>query len=333
MSSGSISALANVALDPVVPAAFRSTDPATTIAAMSRLLAPHEMHIAKHGEIDTRVRYVRLPTCTIADIRYGARVSIRSQVPSSRYLIHALIEGSSAVYADGHAIDLAPEMIHVSPPGEAIVIEFGETSRHLTVSIESALVRAGLAGAAMGDRPAGDPAHIALRWRELLNFVLSWRDSAPPGAGGQDKWLDGLVAGFVCDRLSDQLPAGPFVGSVPHSAPRRAAELIPGYMLRARRLIEDAVARGESELTLATLATRAGTSVRTLQAGFRRDFRCTFREQLRVVRLDALHRELGQADAATSVTRSMLACGITSFGRYAGYYRTRFGMLPSARPR
>lgn len=50
---------------------------------------------------------------------------------------------------------------------------------------------------------------------------------------------------------------------------------------------------------------------------------------VRRARIDALHRDLLEADATEGVTTLMMNLGIVNFGRYAQYYREQIGVSPS----
>jgi transcriptional regulator GlxA family with amidase domain len=83
-------------------------------------------------------------------------------------------------------------------------------------------------------------------------------------------------------------------------------------------------------LSVGWVARKVGVSVRGLQSGFRRSLGITPLQFIRERRLERLHASLEASDTTASVTHLMLECGIVNFGRFAQYYRERFGCRPSA---
>jgi len=79
------------------------------------------------------------------------------------------------------------------------------------------------------------------------------------------------------------------------------------------------------------LAGLAGVSVRGLQQGFRDYLGITPLEYLREVRLARARDDLLAADpeADVSVTEVAYRWGFGHLARFAGYYRHRYGELPS----
>jgi transcriptional regulator GlxA family with amidase domain len=93
---------------------------------------------------------------------------------------------------------------------------------------------------------------------------------------------------------------------------------------RAEAYIGSNVARN---IRLEDIARAAGVSVRTLQTSFKRNRYVTPMQYLRNLRLDAARQHLL---AGSSVGEAALDTGFSHQGRFAHYYRGRFGHSPSA---
>jgi AraC-like DNA-binding protein len=105
--------------------------------------------------------------------------------------------------------------------------------------------------------------------------------------------------------------------AVAHAAVRRAVELI--------------ASKPELPHTVASIAKAVGVSPRGLHAAFRRDMGTTPACYLTQVRLDRAHRQLTAADRADRTIADVAAAwGFSNPGRFAAYYRRRFGQPPSA---
>ena len=84
------------------------------------------------------------------------------------------------------------------------------------------------------------------------------------------------------------------------------------------------------KITLADLATAAGTSQRALLQQFRRFVGAPPIAHLLRMRLTEARAELQRCDPSASISDVALRCGLTHVGRFAAEYRKAFGELPSA---
>lgn len=103
--------------------------------------------------------------------------------------------------------------------------------------------------------------------------------------------------------------------------------LRPRGLKKAIEMIERDVAR---PWTVDELASSCGLARRTLQAHFRRFVGVRPLEFLRGARLAETRRQLVRAEPTATVTGVAIACGFTHLGRFAGWYRRRYGESPSA---
>lgn len=107
------------------------------------------------------------------------------------------------------------------------------------------------------------------------------------------------------------------------------------HALPAPRVIRSVVELIESEperaFTVASLATHAGVSERSLHEAFRRQLGTSPMSYLRRRRLQLAHDELLRVDPAAGVTVTDVALryGFTHTGRFAAAYRRHFGESPS----
>src|SRR6266545_448797 len=105
------------------------------------------------------------------------------------------------------------------------------------------------------------------------------------------------------------------------------SRLLPRSLKAAIELIQRDFAR---TWTVDELASACGLARRTLQAHFRRFIGAAPLEFLRVTRLAEARRQLLRAEPTASVTSVAMACGFTHLGRFAGWYRERYGESPSS---
>jgi AraC-like DNA-binding protein len=112
-----------------------------------------------------------------------------------------------------------------------------------------------------------------------------------------------------------------------HHLLRNAATATPGIVRRAEEYIR---AHLESPLALHDIASAAGCSVRSLQAGFRRFRDTTPMAAIRQARLAAVRDALRAAAPGDTVTDLAVRFGFTHPGRFAQAYRAAFGESPRA---
>lgn len=96
-----------------------------------------------------------------------------------------------------------------------------------------------------------------------------------------------------------------------------------------RRALDYMHANLGEPITVLDIARAAEVNVRTLQKSFQRVFDKTPMQVLRNARLDAAHYLLQDRRNAPSVSETAYSCGFSHLGRFASYYRDRFGHAPS----
>ncbi len=103
--------------------------------------------------------------------------------------------------------------------------------------------------------------------------------------------------------------------------------LRPWQLSKALELIESDPARA---WTVGELAKSCGIGPRVLQRYFRRFVGRTPVAHLRTVRLDRVRQDLLRAPRDARITEIATRCGFSHLGRFATWYRERYGETPSA---
>ncbi|MCY1136481.1 AraC family transcriptional regulator [Actinoplanes sp. Pm04-4] len=103
----------------------------------------------------------------------------------------------------------------------------------------------------------------------------------------------------------------------------------PARPRHIRQVIEAIHAEPERAYTVALLARIGGTSVRSLQQGFRDHVGLAPTAYLRRVRLERAHSDL-LSDGGDTVARVAHRWGFTHLGRFAAAYASVYGVAPSA---
>lgn len=258
-----------------------------------------------------RVGGVRIGAFSVALVELGAPASIEAVSQGDYALMTLCLHGSAQIEVDGRVIPLlANHGLLGLPHGTIRATSSGDCVR-LVVRIDSRLIeRRSLFSTALFElsHPAIEP------FLEQVKAVLSSRamiaaiDNEPIVCGRVEALLATLLQRTCLPTISDgaDLP-------IASRDVRRAEAYLRSNMSRNVRL-ED-------------VATAAGASVRTLQTSFQRDRHVTPLQYLRNLRLDAARQRLL---AGSSVAEAALDTGFSHQGRFAQYYRRRFGHSPSS---
>jgi AraC-like DNA-binding protein len=258
-----------------------------------------------------RVGGVRIGAFSVALVALGAPASIEAVSQGDYALMTLCLHGSGQMEVDGRVIPMLANHGLLGLPHGVVRATFSGDCVRLVVRIESRLIeRRSLFGMARFElsNPAFEP------FLEQVHFVLSSR--AMIAAIDNEPSVRARVEALLATLLQRTcLPA------ISHNAD---LPIVSRDVRRAEAYIRSNVAR---DIRLEDIARDAGVSVRTLQTSFRRDRHVTPMQYLRNLRLDAARERLL---AGSSVSEAALDAGFSHQGRFAHYYRGRFGHSPSS---
>lgn len=309
---------------------FRSDSVDDTVAWSSAVLWPHRLTIlGEPRRLAARFDGLHAPDLSVLCLRYGADVCIDAGRIANSYLIRRKLTGRGELRFGRRVIETYPGLSTITSPSLPTFIAMDARSWHLLVRLPRTLVE-GCLQTLLGREPA-----LPLVFEPLL---------APGGeaAAVWERTLDylgcqaaALAAGDDGERLARALAehaSWVLLETQPHNysaalAAQRHRAAAPRHVRLAAEYIEANLAR---PLTMIELARVAGVTPRTLQNGFRRAFGVSPSEFIRNLRLARLHEALQAAGEDETVTDAMLSVGIQHFGRYARWYRERYGCSPAA---
>ncbi len=294
---------------------------------VGRALSPHHLHV-RTGErhFEARHNQVRLDQVAINVLSYGAEVEIDPGERGDFYLLQLPLQGRARLRCDGQEAWVDAGVMSVLQPRAQTRMVWSGDCTMIMVQVPSRL----LCRSARPDeplpvlgltRPRRDPA-VAAWWQAVGDMT---RNLHAHGA----QWLRHPAAfcameAFLLTGLELLRPPGdaPSVDRLPAGGESRAL----------RRAIDYIHAHAHEGLTLSALAAAACLSPRALEVAFRRRFDTSPLTYARGVRLERVHAALQRAaqdGAAVSVTDVALQHGFVHMGRFAAYYKQRFGCLPS----
>lgn len=304
---------------------FRSEERVETHALVAGELADHHLKW-RDGRVDTRMCKLETPRLSLYALRYGAEVSILPAVYDAFSLVHFSRAGGIEVRADGVERRVATGRAVVSSPRANIGLRWSEGSEQLILRVPHALLADTARAIGRPDlyRVVHDNPGLLLgeaasaQWRAQLEAFIALDDGSRRNAAFAP-WLAHMERGMAMFLLlqGDGRPAA-----------RQGGEEAGIDRRRLDRLAAFAAANLDQPVTLADLARAAALSERQLNAFCHDRFGEAPMAWLRGLRLDAVRAALRENPEADLADLAM-AHGFFHLGRFAGFYRARFGELPS----
>ena len=258
-----------------------------------------------------RVSGVRIGAFSVALVELGAPASIEAVAQGDYALMTLCLHGSGQMEVDGRVIPVPANHGILGLPHGVVRATFSGDCVRLIVRIDSRLIdrRSHFSTARFElSNPAFEP------FLEQVHSILSSR--AMIAAINNEPSVRERVEALLATLLQRTcLPAISDHGDLP---------IASRDVRRAEAFIRSNVSRN---IRLQDIARAAGVSVRTLQTSFKRDRHVTPMQYLRNLRLDAARARLL---AGTAVSEAALDTGFSHQGRFAHYYRRRFGHSPSS---
>ncbi|HEX8343502.1 MAG TPA: AraC family transcriptional regulator [Actinoplanes sp.] len=246
------------------------------------------------------------------------------------YHVTMPLNGRVHVRHAGHEVTAGPSTAAVFRPGHSVHTRHDADTAEFHIKIERSALEGELAEL-LGRHVPGPidlppvmnlSAGAGQSWSRMVRLL---RDESRHQHGL-------LYQPLIAEQLRHSVLSGLLL-SLPH---RYHHELItptsaqPGPPRAVRRAVEAVRAEPELPFTVADLAGISGTSVRSLQEGFRRHVGMAPMAYLQHVRLERVHETLRQADPArTTVAEVAYRWGFAHLGRFARAYRHRYGRAPS----
>ncbi|NGO70799.1 AraC family transcriptional regulator [Streptomyces sp. SB3404] len=309
----------------------RSDDLDETRAIISTAYSPYELRALENPQNFT-AWYAEgsFPGVTLSGLSYGTETLVAPEPLTTYLLVCQVHTGRVRVVSPGREEQyVGPGDTYVLDPHRRFRVYWGAGARMTTIRLARETVDRAVGSELGREEP--------VRARFALGGAVS-RAAAGTWQGISDAVHREIVTGgvartspLVAAQLTQataaalvathrMLPGGEpvrYTGNVAHPAVRRAL-----------RLIEES---SDQPLTLSDLAAAARLSPRALQEAFRRYLDSTPLAYLREVRLERAHRDLVAADGEGPVTVAQVAYrwGFSNLGRFAEWYRRRYGHSPS----
>ncbi|MFH6784412.1 MULTISPECIES: helix-turn-helix domain-containing protein [Methylobacterium] len=298
---------------------------------VGRIFCPHRLVPVGPGAaslFDARHHAVAFGDLTLNYVAYGARVEIDPgclerfallQIPLAG---HALVEngGRRTRAGAGRATLLSPALPTrmVWEAGcEKLILRVPRDllEEHLARILDRVPRALAFDPAIDLERPRG--AAIAAQARLLLHLAEA-RERPDAASGPHEHELSSALVALLVGHMLERGEA--------REAPAPRVSVAPAHVRRAEDYIR---AHLDAALTLPCLAARAGSSVRSLQEGFRHFRGGTISGFILAQRLDRWRELILGAGPEAKVGDLAFSVGLNHLGRAAASYRDRFGETPS----
>lgn len=295
---------------------LRSPARVASHALMARELSAHDLRW-RGGAADTALFKLQSPQLELYGLRYGAAVEIDSAPFDDFALVHLVLRGHTEIEVDGRMLGLRAGQAAVLAPRRRVRLRCSAGAERLILKLPGTLLRSH-AGAQDLAPLQGWSAPLNAQWALLLQGLLGALDM---GEQADAAWLGHYERTLALFVQAHRGPAA-LLGIEPAEADSDGARLAALQRHMRAHLAEP--------LSLAELAAAAGLGLRSLNLLCHRTLGMAPMAVLRQLRLEAARSRL-LADPELSVTEVALGCGFAHLGRFAAYYRQRYGEPPGRR--
>lgn len=307
----------------------RSADEACEL--VGRVFSPHHLEVrgVKQG-FDVHHNRVALHDVALNVLSYGSEVMIDPGERGDFYMVQLPLRGAARLACAGKEAQVDTETLAVLHPHMPTRMCWSGDCEMLLLQVPRAVLQQRMTGHHPDGQ--GDAQCLALTQSRGQPAIGAWWQAALDLASNLDRhgqyWLNHPAA---CTSMEEFLLQG--LASMLQPVERGARTTAPGTQARCVKRARDYLhAHAHKCISLDDVARAACVSPRTLEAAFRRLHQQTPMAYLRALRLDRVHQALQNAARephAASVTELAMQHGFTHMGRFAAYYRQRFGCLPS----
>lgn len=285
-------------------------------------LRPHSLAVRQaRAQLATTLTHVQLRDASVNLLRYGAEVTVSSgDGVLDDYLLTLPVAGAGMFRYGDTEVPATPGRGVIIGPHREFEFAFDAAWDQVIVRLDRGRVES----VAAGITGEVGPVHFDVALAEgvssldgLLESAVSLVDSAAVEHRPHLLWqLEQVI-------IETLLLAQP--NNRTSVDPDDAQPVSP----RLRRAMDFMLDRLGDPLTVTAVAEACGTSVRSLQAGFRRELGSTPLQWLRSQRIERAHALLAGGAPGLSVTDVAYSCGFFHLGEFSNAFRRRYGVTPS----
>jgi AraC-like DNA-binding protein len=309
---------------------FRSRSADEASALTGNVFSPHRLAMRGHSsDLEVRHNRVRLSQVGINVLAYGAEVDIDPGERGDFYMLLLPLQGQAITECNGRSVVLDDGAMGVLHPRQLTRMNWSTDCEMLLLEVPRQLLEE-----VVGAAPHSPDGGLTLALPRATPSVAAWWQSALDMTHSLhhfgEQWLaqprmQEAMEGFLVTGLR-------MLFNEPNSMPSSLAPLSANCHRALARAMDYIQAHASDRLTVADIANAACVSPRTLEAAFRRRYDQSPLAYVRGVQLDRVHESLRRAHLSqrgVQVTDIAMENGFTHMGRFAGYYKKRFGNTPT----
>jgi AraC-like DNA-binding protein len=269
--------------------------------------------------------HYRLGAVGISYATHGNRVRI--ELPTLGSVGYLLSYGGSAEATVGRSrIEVRPDQAYTASAGEMVKLDYAANFEQLAVKIDAAALAKKLeaiggqyiAGDLQFEPTAGSRNAGPKNLRRMVQFLLRRvdADGSPLSPVALAELEQAIMVSFL---LSSRHNYSDFLDRQPVRSAPWQVHLAEEYI----------TAHWDQPITIEALSIVTGCSGRSIFHSFKHSRGYSPMDFLKDTRLDHSKKMLSAPEATTSVTDVAFACGFGNLGHFSGYYREKFGEVPS----
>ncbi len=307
---------------------------------VGRDLSPHLLEVnGAQRSFDARHNRVTLRDLTLNVLSYGSDVVIDPGQRGDFYLVQFPLRGSARLACASQDVLVDTDTMAVLRPHMPTRMHWSGDCAMLMLQVSGAVLHQRMP---MIPRDGGSAVvpRFPLTQSRRDPAIGAWWQATLDVAHNLDRfgayWLRNPTACTAMEDFLLQALANMLESSEVQTPPEdvKTSFVLPATQARCvRRACEYMNDHAYESLRLDDIARAACVSPRTLEVSFRRVHQQTPLEYLRTLRLDRVRQALQAAACqcqSVSVTELALQNGFAHMGRFAAYYKQRFGCAPSA---
>ena len=309
---------------------FRSHSLDEACALMGNVFSPHRLAMpGRQSNLALRHNRVRLNQVGLNVLTYGAEVEIDPGERADFYMLLLPLRGQATTQCQGRSAVLDPGTMGVLHPRQPTRMHWGSDCEMVLLEVPRPVLED-----VVGATPLTRDGNLTLALPRTVPAVGAWWQSVLDMTHNLHQFGDQWLAQpQVQTAMEGFLVAGLRMLFNEPDAPLSLVQPLSANSQRAlSRAIDFIQAHASDRLTVADIASAACVSPRTLEAAFRRRYDQSPLSYVRAVQLDRVHESLRLARVSqrgVQVTDVAMENGFTHMGRFAGYYKKRFGCTPT----
>lgn len=319
-------------MKPILPlnqfSRFSSKNVDETLRDVTNIFCPHQFELLGNaGSFSAQVNEAKFAHSALVYITYGTAVTIKTEQLGSCFLIQVPWQGRAEVAVKDQKTLVQPGIASVVSPNQAMNMRWSNDCSFFTVRLDKQKVEQTLTQLLGHELQA--PLIFDAKFDLNTYEGKSWMNAVNFARRQLELPLSPMVAAPLLQQIEDTLCL--MLLQLPHHNYRDklrggSDNVTPRSVKRARDYIHDNI---HLDISLEQLAMVTGVVPSTLNKHFSHFIGQSPMKYVRGQKLLAVHEVLRSSDQDVNVTDVAIKYGFNHLGRFAHYYKLRFGERPS----